>query len=160
TCADIPGNKIGSTFLLKLDTATLPTGFRILSENPRAVRLTPGKITRANFATSIARVVRVDINSEAFVVNTAELRPDWQPRLHQLIALLRAEPSILRLSYIDQSSNRRLAAHRVEFLRGTIRQLWEESASNYRLEIESRILTQMGQGWDDPNSISWVIEDE
>lgn len=159
TCADLPSKYSGSTFLLKLDPAALPTGFRILSENPRAVRLTAGKITRINFATSVARVVRVDINSDAFLADTVQLRPEWNPRLHQLLALLRQEPSVLRLSYIDQTSDRRLATRRVDFLRDIIRQLWESNPNNYRLEIESRILTQTGQGWDDPNPISWVIVD-
>src|SRR5690606_20105750 len=159
TCADLPSRYSGSTFLLKLDPASLPTGFRILSENPRAVRLTAGKITRINFATSVARVVRVDINSDAFLADTVQLRPEWSPRLHQLLALLRQEPSVLRLSYIDQTSDRRLATRRVDFLRDIIRQLWESNPNNYRLEIESRILTQTGQGWDDPNPISWVIVD-
>jgi uncharacterized repeat protein (TIGR01451 family) len=159
TCADLPSRDIGSTFLLKLDPASLPSGFRILSENPRAVRLTAGKVTRINFATAVARVIRVDVNSDAFVMNTMQLRPEWQPRLHQLIALLRSEPSILRLSYIDQNAERALAGQRVNSLRDTIRQLWKRNAGNYRLEIEYRILTQTSQGWDDPNSISWVIEE-
>lgn len=107
----------------------------------------------------MARVVRVDINSDAFLADTVQLRPEWNPRLHQLLALLRQEPSVLRLSYIDQTSDRRLATRRVDFLRDIIRQLWESNPNNYRLEIESRILTQTGQGWDDPNPISWVIVD-
>src|SRR5690606_14809143 len=57
-CADIPEARIGSNFLMKLDPRSLPSGYRILSENLRNVRLTPGKMTSIDFATSIARVVR------------------------------------------------------------------------------------------------------
>jgi len=66
-CASIPDADIGSNFILKLDTRTLPTGYRITTENPRVVRLTRGKLTKLNFGASISRVVRIDLNSKAFV---------------------------------------------------------------------------------------------
>src|SRR5690606_18392206 len=34
-CADLPHGRIGSTYLMKLDPRSLPTGYRIISENPR-----------------------------------------------------------------------------------------------------------------------------
>ena len=158
TCADLPDHRRGSTFLLKLDPRSLPVGTRIISENPRSVRLTAGKVTRLNFATSISRVVRVDINSDAFHFGEVLLRPEWEPRLEQLISILQNELSVLRVSYIDRDADRALAAKRVEFLRDIIRKMWQQRSGRYRLEIESRILNQLGQGWDEPNSISWVVE--
>jgi len=158
TCADLPDRRKGTNFMLKLDPRSLPSGHRIVSENPRAVRLTAGKVTTLNFATSVARVVRVDINSDAFLLGEVLLRQEWHSQLMQLIAILQNEPSILRVSYIDRDLDRSLAAKRVEFLRDLIRQLWEERSGRYRLEIESRILSQLGQGWNDPSSISWVVE--
>jgi len=143
---------------LKLDPRSLPVGTRIISENPRSVRLTAGKVTRLNFATSISRVVRVDINSDAFHFGEVLLRPEWEPRLEQLISILQNELSVLRVSYIDRDADRALAAKRVEFLRDIIRKMWQQRSGRYRLEIESRILNQLGQGWDEPNSISWVVE--
>ncbi|MDO8991055.1 MAG: SdrD B-like domain-containing protein, partial [Sideroxyarcus sp.] len=44
TCAMVPNELRGSNFLMKLDERTLPTGFRVTTENPRDVRLTRGKI--------------------------------------------------------------------------------------------------------------------
>lgn len=158
TCADLPDRRMGSSFLLKLDPASLPTGYRVLSENPRVIRLTAGKVSSVSFAASITRVVRVDISSDAFIAGGAQLREEWFPRLAQLILILRGEPSVLRLSYIDQNSERKLATRRVDFLRNTIQKLWQERPGNYRLEIEARILNQLGQGWDDVESISWAIE--
>ncbi|MFD2259756.1 hypothetical protein ACFSMZ_08250, partial [Chelativorans composti] len=129
-----------------------------VDQNPRVIRLTAGKVSSVSFAASITRVVRVDISSDAFIAGGAQLREEWFPRLAQLILILREEPSVLRLSYIDQNSERKLATRRVDFLRNTIQKLWQERPGNYRLEIEARILNQLGQGWDDVESISWAIE--
>jgi large repetitive protein len=45
-CAMLPDQSIGSNFILKLDARTLPTGYRITTENPRTVRVTAGKVTK------------------------------------------------------------------------------------------------------------------
>jgi hypothetical protein len=65
-CAMLPDDR-GSNFILKLDTRSLPTGYRMTTENPRVVRLTPGKMTEMNFGATLTRVVRVDLNARAFV---------------------------------------------------------------------------------------------
>jgi len=67
TCADIPDADIGSNFLLKLDQRTLPTGYRITTENPRVVRLTRGKITKLNFGATVSRVISLNLTAGAFV---------------------------------------------------------------------------------------------
>ena len=53
-CADIPDEERGSNFIMKLDERTLPSGYRITTENPRVVRMTRGKMTKLNFGASIA----------------------------------------------------------------------------------------------------------
>ncbi len=50
---------------MKLDERTLPSGYRITTENPRSVRLTRGKMTKLNFGVAIHRVVRVEVSSDA-----------------------------------------------------------------------------------------------
>ena len=47
-CAELPAG-IGSNFTLKLDERSLPTGYRVTTENPRVVRLTAGGVTKLNF---------------------------------------------------------------------------------------------------------------
>ena len=64
-CADIPDADIGSNFILKLDTRTLPSGFKMTTANPRIVRLTAGKMSKLNFGASITRLVRFDMTEEA-----------------------------------------------------------------------------------------------
>ncbi|MCT7377592.1 hypothetical protein [Chelativorans salis] len=138
-CADLPDGRIGSTFIMKLDPRTLPTGYRIVSENPRTVRLTAGKASRVNFAAAVGRVVRLDLNDAAFEPGLADLRPEWLVQLPRLISLLEVEESVLRLAYIDAAADRKLAGHRARKLRRTIADLWKVRPRRYRLEIETRI---------------------
>ncbi|WP_338531543.1 DUF7507 domain-containing protein [Nitratireductor thuwali] len=140
-CADLPDQRIGSTFIMKLDPRTLPTGYRMVSENPRTVRLTAGKASRLNFAAAIGRLVRLDLTAEAFEPGSTALRPEWEQGLGQLIALLSAEPSTLRLAYIDQGTDRRTAAKRTKAVRKLIQHRWKQSAPKYTLHIETRVQT-------------------
>ena len=52
-CADIPDGDRGSNFILKVDVRSLPTGYRLTTENPGLVRLTSGKLAKLNFGASI-----------------------------------------------------------------------------------------------------------
>jgi large repetitive protein len=61
TCAAVPEEDRGSNFILKLDERSLPTGYRLTTENPRVQRATRGKMLRYNFGATIHRVVRIDI---------------------------------------------------------------------------------------------------
>src|SRR5690606_15209497 len=63
-CADLPNGRVGSSYIMKLDPRSRPTGYRIISENPRVVRLTAGKMSQVNFAASLTRVVRLDLSNE------------------------------------------------------------------------------------------------
>ena len=49
-CAAVPDARIGSNYVLKLDPRTLPLGWQTISENPRSIRLTRGKMGELNFA--------------------------------------------------------------------------------------------------------------
>ena len=64
-CAMLPETR-GSNFILKLDPRSLPPGYRVTTENPRVVRLTPGMLTEMNFGATLGKVVRIDLASEAF----------------------------------------------------------------------------------------------
>ncbi len=43
-------NKKGKQFLVKLDTDSLPTGMKVLSENPLVKRISPNKLSKFNFS--------------------------------------------------------------------------------------------------------------
>ncbi|MDZ5698326.1 hypothetical protein [Chelativorans sp. M5D2P16] len=124
-CADLPDQRIGSTFIMKLDPRTLPTGYRLTTENPRTVRLTAGKASRLNFGAAIGRVVRLDLSDAAFLPGTVELKPEWHGQLLTLIDLLEAEPSVLRLAYIDAAADSRLARDRTRTVRRALTELWK-----------------------------------
>lgn len=48
-CAAVPDSRIGSNFVLKVDTRTLPLGWEPTTDNPRSIRLTRGKFGELNF---------------------------------------------------------------------------------------------------------------
>ncbi len=51
-CAAVPDARIGSNFVLKVDTRTLPLGWVVTTDNPRSIRLTRGKFGELNFGVS------------------------------------------------------------------------------------------------------------
>ncbi|NVK35219.1 MAG: DUF11 domain-containing protein [Rhodobacteraceae bacterium] len=137
-CADLPDPRIGSNFIMKLDTRTLPTGYRVITENPRVVRLTAGKMTKLNFGAAIGRVLRVDLTDEAFEPDNIELKPRWEAGLPRLITLLAEEQSTLRLSYVGAEVDADLAHRRLHQLKRAIADLWAQRSGRYRLDIETR----------------------
>ncbi len=46
-------DKKGQNFLVKLDTDSLPTGMKVVSENPRVQRISPNKLTKFNFSVAL-----------------------------------------------------------------------------------------------------------
>ncbi len=46
-------DKKGKNFLVKVDTDSLPTGMKVISENPRVQRISPNKLTKFNFSVSV-----------------------------------------------------------------------------------------------------------
>ncbi len=46
-------DKKGKNFLLKVDTDSLPTGMKVISENPKVQRISPNKLTKFNFSVAV-----------------------------------------------------------------------------------------------------------
>ena len=124
---------------MKLDPRTLPTGYRLTTENPRVVRLTAGKMTELNFGASIGRVVRLDLKGEAFMSGKADLDERWAEGLDQLVQVLAQEQSVLRLFYIDTATDPELAEARVRHLKELIADRWRQRKRAYPLNIETRV---------------------
>ncbi|MBU2874651.1 SdrD B-like domain-containing protein [Marinobacter salexigens] len=139
-CADVPSEMRGSNFIIKVDERTLPSGYRIMTENPRVVRITQGRITKANFGASIHRVIRLDLSSEAFNSDN-ELSPTYQKRMHEVLDLLHAEPSILRIAYrMPMDSSVDQAHERIGYARDWITERWEPRDCCYDLQLEEEIV--------------------
>ncbi len=142
TCAQTPRGGIGSIFVLKLDDRTLPAGYRITSENPRAVRLTRGKVTKLNFGASTSRVVRLDLAGAAFEANGTGLNPKWETGIDQLMAVLGEDHSVLRLTYEAGAEDKVLARARMRAVSDLVKARWQQDDPSYRLEIERRMINK------------------
>ena len=136
-CAELPAT-IGSNFTLKLDERSLPTGYRVTTENPRVVRLTAGGVTKLNFGAAIANVVDIDLTGAAFVGATVEPTTGLLAGVDQLVQQLVDIPSVLRLTYYINGEGRDLARARLDGVETLIRDRWE-AAGRYRLLIERTI---------------------
>ena len=131
-CAELP-RQMGSNFTLKLDTRSLPTGYRLTTENPRTIRVTPGKMAKVNFGVSLARVVRMDLSAPAF---TAEGQPTaaLQQGVAGLVAQLQAEPSVLRLNYRLSGESDAVARKRLDRVEALVRSAWQDQGTRLRVE--------------------------
>lgn len=138
-CADVPGDLRGSNFILKVDERTLPSGYRIVTENPRVVRMTQGRLVKANFGASIHRVVRLDLTGDAFAGE--RLSADYLARMDEVLAALYAEPSILRIAYhLPVGGDAEQARTRIGHVRDLIKERWESRECCYDLQLEEEIV--------------------
>jgi len=135
TCPMIANADRGSNFILKLDTRTLPTGYRVTSDNPETVRLTRGKFVKRNFGAALLRVVRLDVQDAVF--RGEELAPDYLAKVDALIQTLEGQPSVLRIAYIPRGEDPKLVHARVAKLKALVEHKWGEKARRCRLVIET-----------------------
>lgn len=140
-CADVPQHARGANFVMKLDERSLPTGYRLTTENPGDVRLTAGKMAKLNFGVTIHRVVRLDVNAVAFVADGSGLQPAWIAQLPALYTTLRERPSVLRLAYhLGAGEDRKRVDERITALRKQITHDWNAQGHAYPLQVEKEII--------------------
>ncbi|WP_406828179.1 isopeptide-forming domain-containing fimbrial protein [Microbulbifer sp. ARAS458-1] len=144
TCAAVPNPDRGSNFVLKLDDRSLPSGYRLTTENPRVQRATRGKMLEFNFGTSLHRVVRLDLAEAVFEPGSTELRPQWQSRTELLLERLEEAPSLLRLSYLAENEDPALVEARLETIKARIAEDWAALDCCYPLNIETEIFWRRG----------------
>jgi hypothetical protein len=144
TCAITPHESRGSNFVLKLDDRTLPSGFRMTTDQVQIKRATRGKLLRINFGASIHRVVGIDLSDAAFEPGTTEIRVQWRPRLDLLLEELRKAPSVLRLSYVADTEDAALVERRVEAVKRELTEAWEAEDGSYPLRIEPEVFWRRG----------------
>ena len=139
-CADIPDADRGSNFILKVDTHTLPTGYRLTTENPGLVRITRGKLAKLNFGASIAKVVRVDMLDQAFVAGSLDLSPQWAAGLGQVLTTLTDPNAVLRVAYgVSTNEDPGLAEQRLRTIADRMRSLWREQGGPGDLTVETEL---------------------
>ncbi|TGU75063.1 DUF11 domain-containing protein [Geomonas terrae] len=141
TCAVVPDEERGSNFILKLDERTLPTGYRVTTENPQVERATRGKMLRFNFGAAIHRVISMDVADGAFEPGKTELRRQWRPRIELLMKELEKSPAVLRLSYLAEIEKDSLVQGRLKALKKEITERWGDG---YPLTVETEIFWRRG----------------
>jgi large repetitive protein len=144
TCAITPNEDRGSNFVLKLDDRTLPSGFRMSTDQVQIRRATPGKALRINFSASIYRVVAIDLSDAAYEPGTTEIRVQWRPRLNVLLEELRKAPAVLRLSYVADTEDAALVERRVQAFKQQVAEAWNAKRDSYVLTIEPEVFWRRG----------------
>jgi uncharacterized repeat protein (TIGR01451 family) len=134
TCPVIPDTAMGSNFIVKVDERTLPSGYRMTTDNPETVRLTAGKVTKLNFGATIHRVVRIEVSASAF--EGTVLDAAVSARLDTLIGSLVDEAAILRLAYAATNEPPATVDLRLKALREAVTALWKTKGCRYPLRIE------------------------
>ena len=135
TCPMIANAERGSNFIVKLDTRTLPTGYRVTTDNPETVRLTQGKFVKLNFGAALLRVVRLDVLDAVF--KGEDVAPEYLARVDSLIATLEGQPSVLRITYTPRGEEPGLVHARMAKLKAIIEHKWAEKPRRCRLIIEA-----------------------
>lgn len=143
-CAVVPDEDRGSNFILKLDDRSLPTGYRLTTENPLVQRTTRGKLIKFNFGATLHRVVSLSIAEDVFEPATADMRIQWAQRLDLLLAELRKGPSILRISYLADIEDPALVQQRIDELKRGVTERWEKLDCCQSLAIETEVFWRRG----------------
>ncbi len=138
-CAAIPDAAIGSNFLLKLDPRTLPTGYKVTTENPRDVRVTRGKMTELNFGAAKHHDVRVDVSGKAFDPDGTDLTPAWASGVSRLCKVMIKTKADLLIAYHQGGETGELAQARVDALEAKVR-------SSCDAKNKMKIKTQVEEG--------------
>ena len=137
-CAALPRD-IGSNFMLKLDTRTLPTGYRVTTENPRVVRLTAGKFAKMNFGARLGNVVDIDLTAAAFVSGAATPKATLSGAVDGLIGQIAKTPSVLHLTYVlARGEAPELGRARLRGMEKLIRKRWR-GKGKYKLIVEKTV---------------------
>ncbi len=146
-CAAIPNHSRGSNFSIKLDTDTLPTGFRMTSENPRTIRLTRGKISKANFGVNPMHVLSITLTDDLFTACDDTINAASEQKMIGVLQGLIDQQSVLRVSYYAINADAELAANRIEHFINVVQHIWHDLLeAPYRLEIEYDIIMDDATG--------------
>jgi len=139
-CPEIPNENRGSNFILKLDDRTLPSGYRVTTENPLVARLTRGKMTKMNFGATVHRVIRIDVNAAAFEKEGTKLLGEWQQKIQALEKTLHERPTVVRIAYRMGAESKSLVDKRIKTIRDMLQALWKKGKDCPPLVFEEEIV--------------------
>jgi hypothetical protein len=127
---------------MKLDERTLPSGYRVTTENPRVVRMTRGKLVKLNFGAALHRVVRINLSQLNFNEEGSKLTPASEKQLTNLIEIMKKKPSLLRLTYVmSANEDKSDADERLQLFVNKTTEAWQQcDCTNYELTIEQELL--------------------
>ena len=139
-CSSIPKERYGSNFIIKVDTDTLPTGFKITSENPRVIRLTQGKMSKINFGAYKNKHVNLKLNDSAFIENSYKFKKKLSTSLVKLIKHNKQDDLTFMVSY-DQNSqeDQRLIKQRIAYIKKWLEKHWKYYTVNVSMNVNVRI---------------------
>lgn len=144
-CPEVPNPLIGTQYVLKVDERTLPSGYRLTTDNPGMTILTRGKFSRINFGAAIHRVIRLEVKDEAFVGDSEKLAPQWDSKLAQVIEIAKDQYSVVRLAYWKTGIAKSLAERRLAAIREELERRWKELPGDYPLRVEEEVSIENGQ---------------
>ncbi|MGB0900825.1 DUF7507 domain-containing protein, partial [Halocynthiibacter sp.] len=141
-CAALPEDG-GSNFTLKLDTRTLPSGYRMTTENPRVLRLTAGRFGRINFGATLSEVAQIDLDATAFQTNPETGEREAIEALSQALINLLNDPAtpidVVRLRYHRGSETSRAARLHLDLVEEILEEAWTGQRGT-RLLVERETL--------------------
>jgi large repetitive protein len=145
TCAAVPDARIGSNFVLKVDTRSLAAGYVPTTDNPQSVRLTRGKVSELNFGVKQAATSELNLDAAGFVDGTDEPTPGLS---EQLAALAVATPPsrLISLNYrADPTESTALIETRMAKVRSMLSALLAKGARGENPEFETNLIVEKNQ---------------
>ncbi|MFT6331735.1 MAG: putative repeat protein (TIGR01451 family) [Lentimonas sp.] len=134
-CAQIPDADRGSNFIMKLDTRTLPSGYKVSSENPRVVRLTRGKMTKLNFGASLSKTLQLDLKDEAFEKGSVSLKKEWAKALATIHEKIKEGVTLVKINYQkEKSEDKKLSKQRLKETSGKIKDSIKDCCENTKVK--------------------------
>jgi uncharacterized repeat protein (TIGR01451 family) len=137
-CPVIPDPQLGSNFIVKVDERTLPSGFRLTTDNPETVRLTAGKVSKLNFGARLHHVVRIEVNAAAFEGN--ELGSAAIDRIDQMLGTMNTQAYVIRLAYQAMDESEATIKLRMQALKTLVAARFKAHELKYPLQLEEDIV--------------------
>jgi uncharacterized repeat protein (TIGR01451 family) len=128
----------GSNFIVKVDERTLPSGYRLTTDNPETIRLTAGKVSKLNFGATIHHVIRIEVSDAAFQGD--ELRADAAARVDAIVVSMKDQAFVLRLAYAAGEETDATIASRMQALRAAVTAIWKSRDVHFPLRMEEDVV--------------------
>ena len=137
-CPVLPDAALGENFIVKVDERTLPSGYRLTTDNPETVRLTAGKASKLNFGATIHHVVRIEVDAAAFDGN--QLRAEVAGRVDALVTSMQDKAFVVRLAYQAGGESDAAIGVRMDALREAVSGIWKSRGVRFPLRVEEDIV--------------------